>query len=128
MVHLLALHLMPASRRRHHRPPQRHLRPRNASAPPASPTPGFVHAPADGTGAPRLISAPRGALAVAAHVVVVVLVETDVPEVDAAPVLLGRAAQPPADTSAAAGSLGEEEEENFEIGAQMRVLYQMRVL
>ena len=63
-----------------------------------------------------------------AHVVVVVLVEADVPEVDAAPVLLGRAAQPPADTSTAAGCLGEEEEDNFEIGAQMRVLSQMRVV
>ena len=89
---------MPAGRWRRHRPPQRHLGPRNASATPASPTPGFVHAPADGTGAPGLISAPRGALT--AHVVVVVFVEPDVPEVDAAAVLLGRA-KPSADSSAA---------------------------
>ena len=99
-------YLMPAGRWRRHCPPQRHLRPRNASATPASATPGFVHAPADGPGAPGLISAPRGALT--AHVALVVFVEPDVPQVDASPVFLWRA-EPPADspTAAGAGCLGE---------------------
>ena len=94
----LSNHLVPARRRRRHRPPQRHLRPRDAPAPPASPpTAGLEHAPAGGPGAPGLVPAPRGALT--AHVAVVVLVEPDVPQVDAAAVLLGRA-KPPPDSSA----------------------------
>ena len=101
---------MPSGRWRRDRPPQRHLRPRDAPAAPASPAPGFVHAPAGGPGPPRLIAAapPRGALT--AHVAssVVVLVEPDVAEVDAAAVLLGRAEPPP--DSSATGCLGDGEE------------------